>query len=82
MRYKAERQESIGVLQTAGEAYQIKLAHDRSVIPADGQDLCYIEVELLDTFGIKKPTLEQLVEFEIEGPALILAVISSSPMSN
>lgn len=79
--YHAEIVGANAELKTAGKATQIKLTSDRSIITANGQDLSYIEVDLLDAYGIRNPTLEQLVEFEIEGPGSILAVGSSNPMS-
>ena len=38
-------------------------------------------VELVDEYGIRNPTINQMVEFEIEGPGSILAVGSSNPIS-
>ena len=68
-------------LRTANVPNQIKLIPDRLSIKANGQDLCYITVELLDENGIRNPNIEQLVEFEIEGPGQLIAVASSNPMS-
>ncbi|MCF7974248.1 MAG: DUF4982 domain-containing protein [Phycisphaerae bacterium] len=67
-------------LRTAQTPAQIRLTPDRSTIQADGQDLCYVTVEVLDAAGIRHPKTDSLVEFAIEGPGSIRAVGSSNPM--
>jgi len=67
-------------LRTAEKPCQIRLSADRSQIQADGQDLSYIVVEILDSNGVRHPKAEHLVLFEIEGPGSIVAVGSSNPM--
>jgi beta-galactosidase len=69
-------------LQTTGEPLKIFLAADRSTIKADGQDLCYVTVEILDSKGLRNPNARNQVNFEIEGPGRIIAVGSSDPMGN
>jgi len=68
-------------LATAGIPTSIKLNADRQIISADGQDLSYITVELLDEKGIRNPTLAQEVSFDLSGPGTIVAVASSNPRS-
>jgi beta-galactosidase len=67
-------------LRTAGQPDQIRLSADRSQIRADGQDLSYVTVEILDANGVRHPKAENLVQFRIEGPGSIAAVGSSNPM--
>jgi beta-galactosidase len=69
-------------LVTASAPAQITLTADRSVIDADGQDLSFIQVELVDAKGNRCTTAENLVQFEISGPGTIAAVGSSNPMSS
>ena len=54
---------------------------DRASIQANGQDLSYIEVELLDQDGNRSVQAANLVNFDLEGPGEIVAVASSDPMS-
>jgi len=68
-------------LVTANRPVGIELKPDRNSILADGQDLCYIQVELKDDQGQRNRTSTDLVSFEIEGPGIILAVGNSNPMS-
>ncbi len=67
-------------LKTADEPSKITMSADRTSIKADGQDLSYVIVELLDVNGVRNPLAENLVNFEIEGPGTIVAVGSSNPM--
>lgn len=68
-------------LRTAEHATRIKLIADRMEIRADGQDLSYITVELLDKNGTRHPKAQNLIEFGIQGPGTIIAVGSSNPRS-
>jgi beta-galactosidase len=70
----------ISELKTAGKPVKIKLTADRKMIKADGQDLSYITVEILDNNGVRNPVAENLINFSIEGPGTILSVGSSNPM--
>jgi beta-galactosidase len=67
-------------LKTAEEPVKITLAADHRSIKADGQDLSYVTVELLDVNGVRNPVASNMVRFEIEGPGTIVAVGSSNPM--
>jgi beta-galactosidase len=69
------------ILNTAASAAYIKLSADRESIHADGQDLSYIMVELLDQQGTRHPKADDLVNFSIKGPGSIAAVASSNPKS-
>jgi beta-galactosidase len=68
-------------LQTAGEPDCVRLTPDRDVIKADGQDLCYLVVELLDADGVRHPTAENLVRVQVEGEGQLAAIGNSNPMS-
>jgi beta-galactosidase len=69
-------------LQTAGVPKKISLTADRATINADGQDLSYVTVEILDNKGLRNPTALNLINFKIEGPGKIISVGSSDPMGN
>lgn len=68
-------------LHTAGEPSQIKLTADRNSIRSDGQDLSYITAELNDNSGIRNPLAENLLKFEVSGPATIIGVGNANPVS-
>ena len=79
--YNKGKQVSSAALRTAGEPAQIKLTADRESIIADGQDLAYVTVQLVDGNGIPNPKAENLVKFEIEGPGSIVGVGNANPVS-
>ncbi len=62
------------ILQTAGNASNIKLSADRNDIMADGQDLSYVSVEITDKDGIIQPNASNLLQFKIDGPGVIIGV--------
>jgi beta-galactosidase len=62
------------VLQTAGAAARLRLTADRSVITADGQDLCFVTVESIDNDGNFQPNGDEPVRFHLDGPGLIAGV--------
>jgi len=58
-------------IKTAGEPVTIRLTADRSTITADGKDLSFVTVELLDKEGNASPLADQLVKFSVEGEGAI-----------
>jgi len=68
-------------LATADQPSNIRLTADRTTLCADGQDLCYITVDLLDPEGILHPKAENEITVEIEGPGKVIAIASSNPVS-
>ncbi|MCX6328114.1 MAG: DUF4982 domain-containing protein [Bacteroidia bacterium] len=79
--FSGKKQINSTTLQTANEVSQIKLTADRNKIKADGQDLCYVSVELTDADGNRNPKAENLISFEIEGPGTIIGVGNANPVS-
>ena len=68
-------------LRTANEPARIKLTADRVKVKADGQDLSYVTVELVDARGVRHPKVENLVKFAVEGPGTIVGVGNANPIS-
>ncbi|MFL6332583.1 MAG: glycoside hydrolase family 2 TIM barrel-domain containing protein [Pyrinomonadaceae bacterium] len=68
-------------LRTAAEPARIKLTADRLRVKADGQDLSYVTVELVDARGVRHPKAENLVRFSVEGPGTIAGVGNANPVS-
>jgi len=61
-------------VKTAGEPAKIVLTPDRTTINADGSDLSFVKVEILDKDGNLVPRADNLVKFSVEGGAVITAV--------
>ena len=82
----AQPAESV-TLQTAGKAETIRLTADRTTLKADGQDLAFITVELLDARGIPHPTAAPELSATVSGPATLAAfgnadIKDCSPLSD
>lgn len=54
-------------IKTAGKPYQIVLDADRSVLDADGKDLSYVTVSVLDRDGNPCPTASNQLDFKVKG---------------
>lgn len=68
-------------IHTAGEPAQIRLTPDRATIHADGRDLSFVTVEILDKDGNLCPNADNLVNFDVTGNAFIAGVDNGSPSS-
>lgn len=68
-------------VRTAGEPAKIRLTPDRHVLKADGQDLSFITVEVLDEAGTLCPNAENHVRFSLSGGGRIVGVDNGSPTS-
>lgn len=68
-------------IRTAGTPTQIRLTPDRSQLHADGRDLSFVTVEILDKEGNLCPWADNLVTFDVEGNAFIAGVDNGSPFS-
>lgn len=71
---KGERQEAEFTLRTVDKAAQVKLTADRAALPADGQGLSFVTVEVADKDGRRAPNADNEIEFEISGPGVIAGV--------
>ena len=54
-------------IKTAGKPYKIVLSPDRKTIKADGKDLLYVEVSVVDKNGIPCPTAANQLKFKVKG---------------
>ncbi len=61
-------------IHTAGKPAKIQLIADRKNIRADGKDLSFITVKILDKDGNVVPDADNLVKFKINGNAFIASV--------
>ncbi|MCX6894745.1 MAG: DUF4982 domain-containing protein [Verrucomicrobia bacterium] len=72
--YKNGRPWAEAVRRTAGAAVELKLEADRKSIRADGSDLSFITVKVVDARGDVVPDASQLVKFSVTGPGEIAGV--------
>ena len=62
------------VIRTASKPAGLRLDVDRSVITADGKDLSFVTVSVIDKDGNLCPTADNLIHFEVEGEGRLRAV--------
>jgi beta-galactosidase len=70
------------VIHTAGKPAKIELLADRKLINADGKDLSFITVKILDKDGNVVPNADNLVNFKVNGNAFITGVDNGDPVSH
>jgi len=66
-------------VKTAGAASKLELTADRKVIKADGYDLSFITVKVLDEAGNLVPEANNDIQFSITGPGEIVATDNGDP---
>jgi beta-galactosidase len=71
--WKQGRPWATDLVQTAGNANTLRLEADRSMVAADGQDLSFVTLRVLDSKGNTVPEADNLIQFEVEGPGEIIA---------
>lgn len=65
------------ILQTAGNPAKIKLTADRNRLVANGQDLCFVNIDITDKDDILQPNAANRLQFKIEGAGTIIGVANA-----
>jgi beta-galactosidase len=66
-------------MKTAGKPHRIELIPDRTEISADGKDLAYINVRIVDKDGNLCPTDQRLIQFSVSGEGSYRASANGDP---
>ena len=66
-------------VRTAGKAASVRLTPDRSVLKADGEDLCYLNVSLVDKDGNPVPADSRLINVKVSGAGSFKAIANGDP---
>jgi len=69
------------VVKTANDAKKIDLSADRQVITADGYDLSFITVDVVDENGTLVPDADNLINFDVKGNGKIVGVDNGNAAS-
>ncbi|HLI93351.1 MAG TPA: DUF4982 domain-containing protein, partial [Puia sp.] len=77
--YKDGKPWATDVIRTAGNAAGLQLDADPGVIKADGCDLSFITVRVVDSKGVVVPTADNKLTFAISGPGEIVATDNGNP---
>jgi beta-galactosidase len=70
------------IIQTADKPAKIQLIADRHRIQADGKDLCFVTIKILDKKGNLVPNANHLVKFDLMGAGDIVGVDNGSQTSH
>lgn len=65
---------------TAGKAAQIKLTTDKTGISSNRVDVVRVAVDITDKNGIFCPYANNVIEFEVSGPAKIIGIDNGDPI--
>jgi len=68
-------------IATADAPASIRLTPDRGTLRADGQDLSFVKVEVLDKNGQLQPNADEEISFDLSGPGLIAGLGSADMKS-
>ncbi len=63
-------------LRTAGPAARISVRAERSTLNADGEDVSFIEADVLDASGVIVPDAHPWIRFSVEGPGRLSGSIT------
>lgn len=69
-------------VKTAGAPAKLIVTADRSMIKADGNDLSFLTVDVVDENGVIVPNADNLVRFQLEGSGTIAGVDNGDPVSH
>jgi beta-galactosidase len=79
--YKNGKEWATDTVRTAAPPAKLALSADRSTVRADGTDLAFITVRVLDAAGITAPAASDHIKFTIDGPGEIVATDNGDPTS-
>lgn len=79
MTYKNGAAWAADTVRTVGDAAKLLLTPDRSNIKADGKDLSFITVTVVDRNGDTVPMADNRISFEVSGPGEIVATDNGDP---
>jgi len=77
--YKGGKQVLAEEIKTASEPVSIRLTADRQTITADGKDLSFVTVEVLDKDKNVVPTANNFIRFSVEGDGSIAGTDNGDP---
>ena len=60
-------------LHTAGDPYALRVVADRPAIKADGQDLAFVTIEVVDKYGVVCPNASHELSLSVQGNGTLAA---------
>lgn len=69
-------------VETTGNAYNVMLSPDKTILAADGKDATVINISITDDKGREVPIADNMLKFYISGDAKIIGVGNGDPSSH
>jgi len=69
-------------VQTAGAATTLVAKADRASIRADGRDLSFVEIHVVDAQGVIVPNANNAITFSVSGPGTLVGVDNGDPTNH
>lgn len=79
--YKHGQSWAQDVVKTTGDAEALSLTADHNAIAADGADLSFVTLRVVDADGQVVPKMSPSIKYRLEGPGEIIAVGNGDPTS-
>lgn len=67
------------VMKTAGKPVAVKLTPEKTDLPADGESVVFVQVDVVDAAGVRDPRATSVIRFALTGPGEIVAVGNGNP---
>jgi beta-galactosidase len=80
--YKGGKIVTTAEVRTAGKPAKIELVADHKTISADGRDLSFVTVKILDKDGNIVPDADNKVDFKVTGTGFVASVDNGDPVSH
>jgi len=79
--YKDGKEWARSSVKTADVPAALQASADRTTIAADGKDLLFVTVRIVDKDGLPAPRASQRVRFTVDGPGELVATDNGDPTS-
>lgn len=73
---------STDIVRTAGEPVRLEVIADRTEITADGTDLSYLKIRLVDEHGVVSPDSDRMLKVSVEGAGTLVGVDNGHHMNH
>ena len=73
---------STDIVRTAGKPMRLEVTADRTEVAADGTDLSYLKIRLLDEHGVVSPDSDRMLKVSVEGAGTLVGVDNGHHMNH
>lgn len=77
--YANGKQIGEAAVKTAGPAKALMLTPEKTTVPADGESVVFVHVDVVDAHAVRDPRATNQIHFAVSGPGTIVAVGNGNP---